>query len=209
MQFLFEEQAMMGTLCEQVTPGARARMEAGAKKEDGILGLRSLGIGLCDPDEVEAGPCSSGGAVPAFPENHPRDNVEHRWQHGMMLGDHVTLDGTGLDPSVHTRPAPREQYTNGTALAAVSTRPNPYMLGGEPDAAMGYASITSILSSLTEAGRPESARDQHPDIGTYSSRLAMMRRVSRRIIVGAPPATAAAREGFLANHDRLQPPDWP
>ena len=212
MQILSEEQAMMDTLYEQMTPEARALMESSAKKEMGFLGLRSVGIWMYDLDEVEEGPHNNGGTVPAFPGNHQLDNVEHRWQYGMMLGDQFTPGGTGFDPSVHTRPPPRPQYTDGTALAAVNTRPNLHMLDGELDAAMGYASITSvenILSSLTEAEKAEFARDQHPDIGRYSSRLAMMRRVSRRFIVGALPATGAARESFLANYDRLRPPHWP
>lgn len=125
----------------------------------------------------------------------------------MGLDNTFAPRGTLYDPNQHTRPAPRPEYTDGTALTRVHTRPHLHMLDGELDDAMGMARVSrvqAVLGQLTASEKAELARDRRPDGGTYSSRLAMLVRVPRDAVVAALPESGPERDAFLASYDRLR-----
>jgi hypothetical protein len=217
MATLSEEQALVQTLYDGMSPRAREQMATIAKQQGFVV---SVGRALTSEDTVTAGvgpdgragtadDHNRGGDVPAFPESGDLTSVDARWQYGMGLGNTFSPSGTGYNPSTHTRPAPRAGYTDGTALASVNTRQHLHMLDAEIDEAMGMASISNvqaILGQLTDGEKAELARDRRPDGGAYSSRLAMLVRVPRDTVVAALPASGAERDAFLASYDRLRPP---
>ncbi|MEM7678963.1 MAG: hypothetical protein AAF449_23535, partial [Myxococcota bacterium] len=172
-------------------------------------------------DEIEARPgpdgrmgtsddYNKGGTVPGLKGNirNPRD----RWVYGMELGNQFSPRPTGYHSGLDM-PAPRPQYTDGSAFQGVNRRPSLHKLDAQIDETMGLASYTEVraaLQNMSPAERAELALDIRPEQMPgkseplrYSHMLAMLQRLTRKEVAAALPE-GPHKQAFMARFDEVR-----
>ncbi|MEL7369273.1 MAG: hypothetical protein AAFN74_10205 [Myxococcota bacterium] len=220
MRTLAEEQSLVQPMYQSMSQSTQDRMEEIAKKKGILLNAVLIATGA---DEIKARPGPDGimntsddynraGTVPGLKGeiDQPRD----RWAYGMELGQKFSPKPTGYHAGMQM-PAPRPQYIDGSAYAAVNRRPNLHMLDAQIDETMGLASYTDIDNILSEikknpAEAAELARDIRPEQlegssepRRYSTTLAMLVRLPRARLVAVLPE-GPDKEAFLAKFDEAR-----
>jgi hypothetical protein len=160
MKTLSEEQTLIQPLYSGMSPDTFSAMNNAARL-GWMARLGAIRPGL-DANEVAPGPYHKGDTVPGF-TGADLKSIDARWRYGMSLGKRFSPEDTGYTPD-KVRPAPRPQYSDGSELGRLRTRPNLHQLDAQLDvrATLDAAQVRGLLGRLSVAEQRELLTNDRP-----------------------------------------------